>query len=159
MSSETIVNGLFLITAVIAAAVLINAIMPAIYRTSETFGSSTHEADTLMRTDFKFVNGYASQSSGVLNLWLKNTGSARIAKGDLDSSDLFVLSEGNMVRVPLNSNVYEVPDQIPVTNFWNPGETLAITCSPGNIPASGQIITTTIVLPNGVKRSFDFTAS
>jgi flagellar protein FlaG len=156
MSSETIVNGLFLITAVIAAAVLINAIMPAIYRTSETFGSSTHQADSLMRTDFKFVNGYAKEYT--VQVWLKNTGTARIAKGDLDSSDLFVLPEGGtMQRIALLGN-YTPPPPPPVTNFWNQGETLEISVT-GVSFSPRQQITCTLVLPNGVKRSFDFTAS
>jgi flagellar protein FlaG len=158
MSSETIVNGLFLITAVIAAAVLINAIMPAIYRTSETFGSSTHQADSLMRTDFKFVNGYANTTNDEFKVWLKNTGSARIAEGDLISSDLFIMAGGEMKRVGLLGN-YTVEDRVVPNAFWNPGETLSITCNPGNIPVRGQIITSTLVLPNGIKRSFDFTAS
>ena len=154
MSSETIVNGLFLITAVIAAAVLINAIMPAIYRTSETFGSSTHEADTLMRTDFKFVNGYAKGDT--IQVWLKNTGTARIARGDLDSSDIFLNINGIMHRTSLVGNY--TPHQIIATNFWNQGETLEVTVS-GVLFLKDDEISCSLVLPNGVKRSFDFTAS
>ena len=151
MSSETIVNGLFLITAVIAAAVLINAIMPAIYRTSETFGSSTHQADSLMRTDFKFVNGYVQNNT--VEVWLKNTGTARIAKGDLNSSDLFILTDGGMDQLSLFDSNYHIEQVIP-TNFWNQGETLTITFSISSPP-----ISCSLVLPNGVKRSFDFSAS
>jgi flagellar protein FlaG len=158
MSSETIVNGLFLITAVIAAAVLINAIMPAIYRTSETFGSSTHQADSLMRTDFKFVNGYAKEYT--VQVWLKNTGTARIAKGDLDSSDIFILPEdGIMEQISLNSAYYTIPGQVPVTNFWNQGETLNVTFSISQSLTNEQPISCSLVLPNGIRRSFDFTAS
>jgi flagellar protein FlaG len=99
MSSETIVNALFLISAVVAAGILINAIFPAIYRTSETFGTTTHEADLQMRTDFKIVNMYAKKPDA--HIWIKNTGSARIAKGDLSSSDLFIGSVGDFERVSL----------------------------------------------------------
>lgn len=155
MSSETIVNALFLITAVIAAAVLINAIMPAIYRTSETFGSSTHEADTLMRTDFKFVNGYAKGTD--VTIWLKNTGSARIARGDLDSSDIFIMTDDGMERVSL-SGKYSIEQVIP-TNFWNQGETLNVSITLGKSLSERAAISSSIVLPNGMKRSFDFTAS
>lgn len=65
MSSETIVNALFLITAVVAAGVLISAIFPIIYRTADTFGSATHQADSQMRTDIRIVNSRrcARQSS------------------------------------------------------------------------------------------------
>ena len=58
MSSESIVTALFLISAVVAAGVLISAIFPAIYRTADTFGSVSHEAEAQMRTDIKIVNYY-----------------------------------------------------------------------------------------------------
>jgi hypothetical protein len=140
---------------VIAAAVLINAIMPAIYRTSETFGSSTHQADSLMRTDFKFVNGYAKEDS--IQVWLKNTGTARIAKGDLNSSDLFIITDAGMNQISLDNSGYHI-EQVVTTNFWNQGETLEITLS-GVQFSKDDDISCTLVLPNGVKRSFDFTAS
>jgi flagellar protein FlaG len=43
MSSETITTALFLITAVIAAGVLINAVYPVVYNMAGTFSSTTHE--------------------------------------------------------------------------------------------------------------------
>jgi len=155
MSSETIVNGLFLITAVIAAAVLINAIMPAIYRTSETFGSSTHEADTLMRTDFKFVNAYAKETT--VQVWLKNTGTARIAKGDLDSSDLFIMTDAGMDRFSLYGR-YTIEQVIP-TNFWNQGETMNVSLSHSRPLNEMEDISCSLALPNGIRRSIDFKAS
>jgi archaeal flagellar protein FlaG len=155
MSSETIVNALFLITAVVAAGILINAIMPAIYRTSETFGSTSHEADTRMRTDIKIVNTYAKHPDA--KIWLKNIGNARVARGDLDYADVFIGAEGDFERVSL-AGKYTIEDQIPVNQFWNPGETLSITVESEKIPAHGEITYFSLVLPNGVKASETFTA-
>ncbi len=45
MSAETITTALFLITAVVASAVLINAVYPVIQTMTGTFSSSTHESD------------------------------------------------------------------------------------------------------------------
>jgi flagellar protein FlaG len=155
MSSETIVSALFLISAVVAAGILINAIFPAIYRTSETFGTATHEADVQMRTDFKIVNLYAKNPD--VRIWLKNTGSARIAKGDLDASDLFIGAEGDFERVSLSGN-FTVEGQVPANDFWNPGETLTVSLQSGKIPPRGEEVYCALVLPNGVQRSGNFPA-
>jgi flagellar protein FlaG len=155
MSSETIVNALFLISAVVAAGILLNAIFPAIYRTSETVGSTSHEADVMMRTDFKVVNMYAKNPDA--RIWLKNTGSARIAKGDLDISDIFIGAEGDFERLSLAGN-YTIEDQIPVNNFWNPGETLTVTVKSSKIPSYSNVVYFSLVLPNGIQRSESFRA-
>jgi len=155
MSSETIVNALFLISAVVAAGILLNAIFPAIYRTSETFGSSSHEADVMMRTDFKIVNMYAKNPD--IHVWLKNTGSVRIAKGDLDNSDVFVGDENDLERLSLFGN-YTIEDQIPVNNFWNPGETLTVSVETSKVPTRGNEVYFMLVLPNGIQRSDSYPA-
>ena len=72
MSSETITTALFLITAVIAAGVLINAVYPVVYKMAGTFSSTTHESDTRMRTDFKVISTVATGSTA--QIWMKNIG-------------------------------------------------------------------------------------
>ena len=155
MSSETIVSALFLISAVIAAGVLINSVFPIISRTTETFGSVAHSTDSQMRTDIKIVNAYANQSSGA-TIWLKNVGSARIPSTDLDQSDLFIGSPGDFERYSLASH-YTILESS--NNFWDPGETLEITITSSKIPATGNIAYFGIVLPNGVKRDMEFSTS
>lgn len=149
MSSETIVSALFLISAVVAAGILINAIFPAIYRTSETFGSTSHEADARMRTDFKIVN--LDPTNGIV--WVKNTGSIRISRGELDDSDLFIGTPDDFERVSLANN-YTIPNQIPENSYWNPGETLQIENLAGKIPTGDEPIYCVLVLPNGIRREY-----
>jgi flagellar protein FlaG len=155
MSSETIVTALFLISAVIAAGVLISAIFPAIYRTADTFGSVSHEADTQMRTDAKIVNGY-SNSSQWATVWLKNVGTSRIGTGELDDGDIFVGVPGNFERQSLQGK-YVIEGN--GNGFWDPGETLTIRVYSALIPStSGNVVYFSAVLPNGVKRSIEFTS-
>ena len=45
MSDDSITTALFLITAVVASAVLINAVYPVISNMAGTFSSTTHESD------------------------------------------------------------------------------------------------------------------
>jgi flagellar protein FlaG len=155
MSSETIVTALFLISAVIAAGVLISAIFPAIYRTADTFGSVSHEADTRMRTDVKIVNAY-SNSSQWATVWLKNVGTSRIAAAELNDGDIFIGIPGNFERQPLQ-NHYVIAGN--GNGFWDPGETLTITVQSDLIPgSSGNVVYFSLVLPNGVKTSIEFTS-
>jgi archaeal flagellar protein FlaG len=153
MSSETIVSALFLISAVVAAGVLINSVFPIISRTSETFGSVSHSTDIQMRTDIKIVNTYANKTSGA-TIWLKNVGSARIASSDLDQSDIFIGTPGDFERFSL-ANHYAILES--ANNFWDPGETLRIDVMSGKIPDAGNTGYFGIVLPNGVKRDTQFT--
>jgi archaeal flagellar protein FlaG len=153
MSSETIVSALFLISAVVAAGVLINSVFPIISRTSETFGSVSHSTDIQMRTDVKIVNTYANKTSGA-TIWLKNVGSARIASSDLDQSDIFIGTPGDFERFSL-VNHYTILES--ANNFWDPGETLRIDIISGKIPDTGNTGYFGIVLPTGVKRDTQFT--
>ena len=157
MSSETIVTALFLIAAVVAAGVLINAIFPVISRTTETFGSVSHTADTQIRTDIKIVNYFANSTES--QIWLKNVGTSRIPKSDLDNSDIFFGNSGNFGTVP-NAGLYPLGSN---PSWWNPGETLLVDIKQEQVPASrwpasGNMTYFAIVLPNGVKRSIEFVA-
>jgi flagellar protein FlaG len=155
MSSETIVSALFLISAVIAAGILISAIFPVIYRTSETFGSASHEAEVRMRTDFTIVHSYAKNPDA--QVWVKNTGTTRIAGGDLERADVFIGAEGDFERMSLSGH-YTIEDQIPSNDFWDPGETLTITVQSSKIPATGGSAYFALVLPNGIAHSEAFSA-
>jgi len=158
MSSETIVTALFLISAVIAAGVLINAIFPSIYRTADTFGSVSSQADTKMRTDFRIVNAFANATQ--IKIWLKNVGSARLHTNEINSGDVYAGSPGNFDRKSLSSR-YVIPES--TNSYWDPGETLTITITDSDIlsllPGAGDNVYVAVVLPNGVRRDLTFTRS
>jgi flagellar protein FlaG len=155
MSSETIVTALFLISAVVAAGILINSIFPAIYRTTNTFGSVSHEAEAQLRTDIRIVNTFANATTA--KAWVKNVGSMRISANELDESDIFVGAVGNFERIPLAGHYTIEGDG---NSFWDPGETLSIMALSTKLPATrGEYVYFSIVLPNGVKRSEEFTSS
>ena len=154
MSSESIVSALFLITAVIAAGVLINAIFPIITQTAGTFGSVSHEADVRIRTDIKIVNTFA-QGSGA-KIWLKNIGTERIHENNIEGSDIFIGPPGGFERV--SGWTYQILEGNG-NNYWDQGETLEITLTNPNPPSEGDVVYFQIVLPTGVTRSIEFKAS
>ena len=154
MSSETIVTGIFLISAVIAVGILVSAIFPTIYATAETFGSMSHQADENMRTDIKIVNTYASAPNSV-HIWLKNVGTARIPIETLDNSDFFIGPVGDFERKSL-AGTYTIEEN--TNNYWDLGETLSITDTSGKSWSTGDVVYFSIVLSNGLKRSSEFTS-
>ena len=172
MSAETITTAIFLITAVVATAVLVNAIYPVIYTTAGTFQSSTHDADTRLRTDFKIVAAFATPGyPGNADIYMKNVGSQRISLAEIQTGNVFCGSTvGNLVVYnDINYGTgYWTADIIPPPspavgdNFWDTGETLHIKAYPkstaGNI-VSGDTVFFQFILPNGIWRSNDFTAS
>jgi flagellar protein FlaG len=167
MSAESITTALFLITAVVASAVLINAIYPVISNMAGTFSSTTHESDVRIRTDFKIIATFAN-STGFAQVWMKNTGSQPIGLADIQRADLFCGGVGNLNHLAHTSGGlannqwiedFSVPEYDQNNNqFWDPGETLKITART-TIPAQGGKVTVQFALSNGIWRSSEFTAS
>jgi len=157
MSSETITTALFLISAVIAAGVLINAVYPVIYNMAGTFSTSTHESDVRMRTDFKIINSVA-YTTGTASIWMKNIGSEQISKEEIQRSDVFCGEVGKFDRLGYNTDwTYELYD-LDNNDMWDPGETVKITAET-TIPATGKKVYFQFALPTGVWRSTEFTVS
>lgn len=155
MSSETITTAIFLITAVIAAAVLANAIFPIIYTVSDTAGSTAHAADQRIRTDIKIINTFAS--GGSADIWLKNIGSTRISANEIAAADIFIGAPGNFERVSYDTDWnYTILDG--GTDYWTTGKTVHIEITSAIIPdGTGDTVYFQIVLPGGSVRSTEFT--
>ena len=156
MSSETITTALFLITAVIAAGVLINAVYPVVYNMAGTFSSATHESDTRMRTDFKVIATAASGTEA--NIWMKNIGTERISGGDIRNGDVFFGEVGSFDRLVYSSDWDEEISAPNDNDIWDPGETLKITIYTTGL-VRGEQLYFQFSLPNGVWRSKEFTVS
>ncbi|MDO9036065.1 MAG: flagellin [Methanoregula sp.] len=157
MSAETITTAIFLITAVVATAVLVNAIYPVIYSTAGTFQSSTHDADTRLRTDFKIVATFAHPDpTNTVDIYMKNIGSQRISTAEIENANVFCgKTVGNLLTYGIWT--YEiVPPSAAADNYWDTGETLHITATT-SIDA-GKTVYFQFVLPNGIWRSQEFNA-
>jgi len=155
MSSETITTAIFLITAVIAAAVLANAIFPIIYTVSDTAGSTAHAADQRIRTDIKIINTFSS--GGSADIWIKNIGSTRISTNEIAASDIFIGAPGDFERVTYDTDwTYTILDGGP--DYWLTGKTVHIEITSAIIPTtSGDTVYFQIALPGGAVRSTEFT--
>jgi hypothetical protein len=163
MSSETFVTAIFLITAIIAAGVLVNAVFPSIYMASETFVSSSHEMDDRLRTDIAIVNTVINDT-GIAYIWVKNTGVNPIGDSLIPRFDIYLGKTGEIRRLT-NSEKGDAPGSGEwqyhlyddnSNGLWDRGETLEIVAHSGNV-AEGDRMTFQIVLLNGVRRNIEFT--
>lgn len=169
MSAETITTALFLITAVVASAVLINAVYPVISTMAGTFSSTTHESDVRIRTDFKIIATYASSGSpGTAQVWMKNIGSEQISISDIQRADVFGGATDSFEHLA-HTNVTPVMNQWTETftnpeynlnnnQFWDPGETVKVSFKT-TIPSTGSKVYFQFALPDGIWRSAEFTVS
>jgi flagellar protein FlaG len=164
MSAETFTTAMFLITAVIAAGVLINAVLPVIYTAAGSFSASSHESDLRLRTDFKIVTAVVNNTL-VARVWMKNTGSERIPITDIERSDVICGDPGNFGRLSLTPTT-PLPDgtwsytlsDLNGNTYWDSGETLEIDAKPPTITGNlGTPVYFQFVLPNGIWRSTEFT--
>jgi flagellar protein FlaG len=163
MSAETFTTAMFLITAVIAAGVLINAVFPVVYQMAGTFASATHESDQRIRTDIKILTTYASGQN--LKVWLKNIGSERVPMDQITYSDVVCGPSGNYnalsytTGVPAAGQWTATQINNPNSNtYWDKGETILVTAKISQTLVSGDNVYFQFVLPNGVSRSVEFTA-
>jgi archaeal flagellar protein FlaG len=155
MSSETITTALFLITAVIAAGVLINAVYPVVYNMAGTFSSATHESDSRMRTDFKVIS--AAKSGSTVTVWMKNIGSEPIPFDSITKADVFLGAVGSFSRLEYGDDWTAKILPAGGNDVWETGETLEITASTDLTGVSRVYFQ--FALPNGVWRSHEFTVS
>lgn len=160
MSAETFTTAMFLITAIIAAGVLINAVFPVVYTMASTFSSSTHSADVRMRTDFVIVTTFAPASSSQYSdsgqIWMKNIGTQQISTNDIQSSDVFFgpVNSFSHLRYPTGWS-YTITGNTN-SGYWGPGDTLEIDILGSSSLGSGTPVYFQFVLPNGVWRSTQF---
>jgi len=166
MSSDTFTTAIFLITAVIAAGVLISAIFPVFYQMTGTFASASHESDQRLRTDFKIVLDTANESQ-YARVWLKNTGSEQIAVSDIERSDVVCGDAGNFNMLTLSSSSGTLGDgywtytlnDLNGNKYWDSGETLEIVAHTSTIKGKGNPVYFQFTLPDGIWRSDKFTVS
>ncbi|MDD1657342.1 MAG: flagellin [Methanomicrobiales archaeon] len=162
MSSETIVTAIFLITAIVAAGVLASQVLPAVFSVSGTASSTAHQMDVQISTDITIVNTYANTSS-YAQVWIRNTGDERLSTNELDGSIIFVGAPGDFemtTKNDLSSDgwTYEIIGD--GNAYLDPGEMLHVTVLSDKIPGTiGDVVTFQFVLPNGVRRSEEFTVS
>lgn len=150
---KTITAALLTIAAIVSALALINAVIPAMGKSTSALVSSNSAAAERLRTSTEIVYVVGDSANTNVYAWVKNTGS--IAVMAVEKTDVFLQTPTTYVRVPYGAGA----DQWQYTlegsaTAWGPTDTIKITINLTAL-ASG-VYTLTIVLPNGVTTSEQF---
>lgn len=167
MSADTFTTALFLITAVIAAGVLISAIFPVVYQMAGTFTSAGHASDQQIRTNIQIVLDvayyYNNMNPNIEKIWIKNTGSRQIGASEIAQADVFCGDAGNFARMTYgaSSSNYWISNTGAFANqqVWAPGETLEVDCYPSTITSTTNQVYFQFVLPDGISTSDQFSVT
>jgi len=154
MASEAISSSILLIGAVLGAAVLITAILPAIFSAGDTFGTVSSSAENKMKTDFRIVNTFASTTEA--KVWMKNVGANQISIYDIRKADVFFGTSSSIDRYSYGGSKafdYQVSDSS--NGYWDIGETLEISITLTSDPGT-NVLSFTFALPNSVRRTTTF---
>lgn len=166
MSSEAISAGIMITGAVIAAAFLVTAILPAIFTAGGTFGTVAHSTDNQIRTDFEIIRAFTSSkapegsTSPPVDVWIKNTGQIRFNNAEIEIMDVFFGNYEGITRLTYT------PGSLPVEGFftftvegsdsayWGPGDTLHIKTSRASTLGAPYYFA--LATPNGVQKTHVF---
>lgn len=150
---KVIVTALLIITGVVSAINIFNAIYPAVGKSSDAITTMQGRVDDRMKTQVEIIYGAkgSDQSGDTAVIWVKNVGSLRIdAPG---ASDLFFGPEGNFARIPYQVGAPHWEYAIENGQNWDPAATLRITISGFGALPPGRYYTK-LVLPNGLSAEY-----
>ena len=158
MASEAISSSIMIIGAVLGAAVLITAILPAIFSAGDTFGTVSSSAEQKLRTDFRIVNTFVRDdgATDTVRVWMKNVGSTQISIYDLRKSDVFLGIGTDYERYGWGDGTGGTFDFSGDSGgYWQIGETLEVFIE-GLLIGDTDQISYTFTLPNSIRRSVTF---
>ena len=158
------------IAGVAAAAAIVNAVYPALSRSSGAVITASATVDDRLKSDVAVVHavgeldadGQFDDTNGNgkfdIFLWVKNIGSTRISS--VSQSDVFVGKTGDFNRIPHETEVEagEFPRwgySIENSTEWDSKATLKITVTYGSTQSQGNY-DVKVIIPNGVSDEYFF---
>ena len=94
---KAITSGLLIIASVVAAIALINAVIPALGKSSGALITANAAASDRIKTDIEIIHVTGDTSAKTVTVWVKNIGSTKI--GDIAASDVFLDTPTSLNRV------------------------------------------------------------
>jgi len=155
---KVLVTVLLVVAGIVSAAIVANAVLPAVQRAGGDVISVSDAVSDRIRTDARIIETAAAAASTTVQVWVKNVGSVTIA--NLERMDVFFGPVGSFERVPPCAQTGNVAPcwDIAIENDtrWSPYATARVEIELDAGLTSGQDYIVTIVLPNGVPISTTF---
>lgn len=155
---KAIATVMLTVAGIAAIAAVINAMMPAIARTSSAIIATSDSVDGRIATQLEIVHASGMEGAFTVDAWAKNVGSRRIAP--IARVDVFFGPPDAFVRVPQGPAGCEAPCwSFTLVNDteWNPTATLHISLNLDAPLLAGTTYYLKVVAPNGVSDARFFT--
>ena len=94
---KAITSGLLIMASVVAAIALINAVIPALGKSSGALITANAAASDRIKTDIEIVHATGDISSNKVTVWVKNIGFTTIS--DITASDIFLDTPSSLSRL------------------------------------------------------------
>lgn len=95
---KVITSSLLIIASVVAAMALINAVMPALGKSSGALLTANSEASKRIKTDIDIIHASGDDSGETVTVWVKNVGTEPISP--ISSSDVILRTPTTVSRLP-----------------------------------------------------------
>lgn len=155
---KAIATVMLTVAGIASIVAVLNALMPAISRTSGSMIASADSVDGRIGTQIQIVHASGSTGSPTVEAWTKNIGSLAVAP--IARVDVFFGPEDNFVRLPYGEEGCAAPcwyATIENDSVWNPTATLKITVEWGSNLVTNTTYYIKVVTPNGISDARFFT--
>jgi len=98
---KAITSGLLIMASVVAAIALINAVIPALGKSSSALVTANAAASDRIKTDIEIIHATGDTSAKTVTIWVKNIGYTSIK--DITASDIFLDTPSSVSRLSYTS--------------------------------------------------------
>lgn len=152
---NAITSGLLIIASVVAALALINAVIPALGKSSSALITANSSASERIRTNIEIVHATGDTAAKTVTVWVKNIGNTTIK--DITASDIFLDTPSSVSRLSYTSGcVSDCWDYILEGGAisWQNTETVKFTLTLSSL--STGVYSVTVSVFNGESADKDF---
>lgn len=151
---QAITTAMMVIASIIAAIALINAVLPAMGKSSSALAVANKDAAERIKTDVEIIHA-TGDVSGTVTVWVKNIG-AQVIRLPAASDIIVTKPSGSVARLPYedgcNSECWDYILEDSAT-FWKTAVTVKFTLTTAVAVGSYSI---TVAVSNGVSATKDF---
>ena len=152
---KAISSGLLIIASVVAALALINAVIPALGKSSSALVNANAAASDRIKTDIEIVHATGDSSAKTVTVWVKNIGTITIE--DITASDIFLDTPSSVSRLSYTSgcvsDCWDYALEGGATD-WKNTETVKFTLTLSSL--SSGVYSVRVSVFNGVSADKDF---
>lgn len=155
---KAIATVMLTVAGIAAIIAVLNALMPAISRSTGSIVASADSVDSRIATQIEIIHASGADGSATVEAWLKNVGGVKVSP--LDRIDVFFGPAEAFLRVDYGASGCTAPCwsyTLENDTEWQPTATLRLTLNLTDNLASGTTYFIKVVAPNGVSDARFFT--